>query len=230
MRIGVPARLLLAAALPLTACQLARAETSPLAVRVAIAPHMVDTMSGVAWTAMTEACTEIWKREGVALTWSGAVNDADVVLPLVFNHREVRKHDHKGGDAFGVTLFAGHSRTIVVSIGRAREVIAQRHGLADSSDAMTLDIAMGRLLGRVVAHEIGHALLLTLTHAAEGLMRARLETDDLRPGFDGEFALAAPDRRRLAMRFSNRQPPDLALATFTWTDAPRAPSPLRAPR
>jgi hypothetical protein len=226
----MPARLLLAAVLLLASCLLAQAESSRHAVRVALAPDMVDTLSGIAWKALTEECTTIWEREGVALTWAGAGDGTDAVLPLVFNHREVRKHDHKGGDAFGVTLFAGHSRTIVVSIDRAREVIAQRHGLADSSDAMSLDIAMGRLLGRVVAHEIGHALLLTLTHAAEGLMRARFETGDLRPGLDGEFALAAPDRQRLAIRFSNRRPADVALATFTWREAPPAPSPLRARR
>ncbi len=131
-----------------------------------------------------------------------------------------------------MTFFAGHSRTIVVSIDRAREVIAQRHGLADSSDAMTLDIAMGRLLGRVVAHEIGHALLLTLNHAAAGLGCAHASRPaTCGPGLDGEFALAAPDsRQRLARRFSSRRPPDAALATFTWTDAPPAPSPLRARR
>jgi hypothetical protein len=230
MKIRVPARLLLPAVLLLACGQLARADSSRQAIRVALAPQMVDTLSGVAWKALTAECTEIWAREGVQLTWSGATDGADVVLPLVFNHREVRKHDHKGGDAFGVTLFSGHSRSIVVSIDRARDVIAQRRGLADSSDAMTLDIVTGRLLARVVAHEIGHALLLTLTHAAEGLMRARLDTGDLGPGLDGDFALAAPDRGRLAMRFSNHRPPEVARATVTWTDAPPAPSRPRAPR
>jgi hypothetical protein len=226
----VPARLLLAAVLLLISSPLAWAESSGRVIRVALVPRMVDILSGVAWRAMIDECTSIWAREGVELTWSGASAGTDVVLPLEFNHREVKKHDRKGGDAFGVTLFAGHSRSIVVSIDRARDVIAQRHGLADSSDATTLDIVMGTLLGRVVAHEIGHALLLTLTHAPEGLMRAHFDHDDLRPAVGGQFALGAPDRRRLATRFSSRRPTDGALATITWMDAPPAPSPLRARR
>jgi hypothetical protein len=197
---------LLAAALLFISCQLAHAETAGRIARVALAPVMVDQVSGVAWRAMTAECNRIWAREGIALSWDGSSGDADVVLPLVFDHRETRKHDRKDGDAFGVTLFAGRSQRIVVSIDRAREVVAQRHGLADSSDGMTLDIALGTVLGRVVAHEIGHALLLTTTHASDGLMHPHIEAGDLRPSLDGRFALSGPDRWRLSTRFSNWNP------------------------
>ena len=227
----VPTRLLLALVLTLAACQLARAEAAPRPViRVALAPVIVNTMSGIAWRAMTDECNAIWAREGIALTWSGASAGADVVLPLVFDHREVKKYDPKSADALGVTIFAGRSQRILVSIDRAREVVARRHGLADSSDSMTLDIAMGTLLGRVVAHEVGHALLLTLAHASDGLMRANIDADDLRPALDGQFALMAPDRHRITTRFSNASRREPVLASVTWTDAPPAPSPLRARR
>jgi len=221
---------LLAAALLFMSCQLAHAETAGRIARVALAPVMVDRVSGIVWRAMTAECNRIWAREGIALTWDGSSGDADVVLPLVFDQREVRKHDRKDGDAFGVTIFAGRSQRILVSIDRAREVVARRHGLADSSDSMTLDIAMGTLLGRVVAHEVGHALLLTLAHASDGLMRANIDADDLRPALDGQFALMAPDRHRITTRFSNASRREPVLASVTWTDAPPAPSPLRAPR
>jgi hypothetical protein len=224
-------RLLLAVALLLAACPLARAEAAPgPAIRVALAPVVVDRMSGIAWRAMTDECNAIWAPEGIALTWSGEDAGADVVLPLIFDHRQLKKHDPKTGDAFGVTLFAGRSQRILVSIDRARDVVGLRRGLADSNNATTLDIAMGTLLGRVVAHEIGHALLLTLAHATEGLMRARLDADDLRPALDGQFALVAPDRQRLAVRFSHSAAREPVPATFTWTDAPPAPSPRRAQR
>jgi len=228
---SVPARLLLAAVLPFAACQLLRAEAAARPViRVAMAPVIVDTMSGIAWRAMTEECDGIWAREGIALTWSGATAGADVVLPIVFDHREVKKHDPKTGHAFGVTLFAGRSQRILVSTARAREVVGQRRGLADSGDSTTLDIAMGTLLGRVVAHEIGHALLLTKAHTVGGLMNASLELDDVRPLLDGQFALSAPDRTRLAVRFSNAPRRETTLAGVTWTDVPAPPSPRRAPR
>ena len=38
----------------------------------------------------------------------------------------------------------------------------------------------GMLLGRAVAHEIGHLILGTTKHAKSGLMRATWKTDELR--------------------------------------------------
>ena len=48
-----------------------------------------------------------------------------------------------------------------------------------------LDHRLGVVLGRAVAHEIGHYMLRTNTHATRGLMRARIasrEFADLRSG------------------------------------------------
>ena len=188
-------------------------------------------MSGVAWRAMWQECNAIWAREGITVTWSKTDTGGDVRLPLRFDDREVRKHDPKGDAALGVTVFVGRSQQILVSIARARHVIALRRGLADSGDATTLDIALGVLLGRVIAHEIGHALLLTTRHSNDGLMRAEYDADDVRPATGGRFALARHERDRLAVRFSNMpSPPQVALAHFTWRDAPPVPSLLRAPR
>jgi hypothetical protein len=228
----VPARLLLAAALQLAACPLARAESAaPADVRVTVAPVVKERMSGVAWRAMTAECNRIWAAEGIALEWSDRATGARLVLPLTFDDGEVRKLDSRRDNALGITLFAGRSRRIVVSVARAREVIALRRGIADSDDAMTLDIAMGVLLGRVVAHEIGHALLLTTSHSIHGLMRAQFDAHDLRPSLQGQFALSPSDRDRLAVRFSNEPiPAQLALADVTWMDVPTAPSLPRAPR
>jgi hypothetical protein len=181
----------------------ARAETpGPRPVRVTLAPEERKVMSGIAWRAMTQECDAIWAREGVILTWSKTETGSDVRLPLRFDDRELRKRDPKGDAALGVTVFEGRSQRILVSIARAREVIALRRGLADSGDATTLDIALGVLLGRVIAHEIGHALLLTTRHSSEGLMRADYDAD-VRSATSGQFALARHERERLNVRFSN---------------------------
>jgi hypothetical protein len=124
-----------------------------------------------------------------------------------------------------VTLFEGRSQRIVVSPARARQVVARRHGLADSEDATALDIAMGRVLGRVVAHEIGHALLLTTRHADDGLMRARLDSNDVRPPHDGQFALSATDAGgwRCASRTTRVRWPRAYSVGSTLTIRPRNP-------
>jgi hypothetical protein len=247
------ARLLLAAGFHLIAGGLwAGAQTLERpAIRVRLEPIIQDTISGVAWNAMTEELRDIWSREGVDVGWKrDGDSNADVTFPVFFNDRELRKHDPKDADAFGVTLFAGRSQRILVSAQRARLVVSGHRGLADSRDAMALDIAHGRLLGRVLAHEVGHALLLTLRHSTQGLMSPQLEQRIVAPLGAEQFALSTSDRQRLATRFSIGEAAELradaapapiplrptaaaadaTITTITWVDAPPAPSRLRAPR
>lgn len=64
------------------------------------------------------------------------------------------------------------------------------------------DTFVGRALGRVLAHEIGHYLLASRVHTAEGLMRASFDGDELlRPARDS-FAIAARDLPRLRARLA----------------------------
>ena len=51
-------------------------------------------------------------------------------------------------------------------------------------------------LGRVVAHELGHFLLGTTTHAPEGLMRAHYRPEDLVDSSDRRFRLTTEDVAR----------------------------------
>jgi hypothetical protein len=249
-------RLLAAAALHLIAGAVwAGAQTIERPViRVRLVPEIKDDLSGVAWNAMTQAFREIWSREGVDVAWADGNEQgppADVTLPVIFDDRELRKHDPKPAEAFGVTLFAGRSQRILLSVKRAREVISAHRGLADSKDGMTLDIAHGRLIGRIVAHEVGHALLLTLRHSTHGLMSPQLEQRDAPPLGELQFALSASDRERLTTRFTRIEdvgqradasrderpagpaaaaPGAAAMTTITWTDAPPAPSRPRVRR
>lgn len=59
------------------------------------------------------------------------------------------------------------------------------------------DQALGRVVGRAVAHEIGHFLLGVQTHAPNGLMRAALDPEHMvNPGTE-HFKLQAGDVRAL---------------------------------
>jgi hypothetical protein len=57
--------------------------------------------------------------------------------------------------------------------------------------------ALARIVGRVVAHEIGHWLLRSRTHSTSGLMRARQNTDELVDPGRGGFALTRAEIARL---------------------------------
>ena len=57
----------------------------------------------------------------------------------------------------------------------------------------------GRLLGRAIAHEIGHLLLGTASHACAGLMRARWLTGELQRDWPLDWMLS--DREGAQMRW-----------------------------
>jgi len=205
----VPARALVVTVLSLVLLGPA-AQAQPLSrpvVRVRVTPVIKDPVSGVAWNALTEECARIWSAEGVEIGW-GADDvgrpAADVTLPLVLDDRELQKHDpSRSKDAFGITLFSGRTQRVLVSSARVRQLIAARRKLADSDDSTVRDLAVGRLLGRVVAHEIGHVLLLTTQHTPDGLMSASLTGRSLGPFQPAHFALSLVERQRIATRFSN---------------------------
>jgi hypothetical protein len=60
------------------------------------------------------------------------------------------------------------------------------------------DVVHGRVLGRALAHEIGHYLLRSRQHLEVGLTRARQSTLDLVSLDRRHFALSADEMRRLA--------------------------------
>lgn len=71
------------------------------------------------------------------------------------------------------------------------------------------DLTLGRVLGRALAHEIGHFLLRSQAHSTVGLMRALQPTADLVDPDRHHFGLSAGDVRRLAaMTSSFPQPTD----------------------
>jgi hypothetical protein len=65
------------------------------------------------------------------------------------------------------------------------------------------------LLGRVMAHELGHLLLGVSTHSATGLMRGNWTHHDVRRQRDDEWLFAADDVLAILRRFDGSAPPPL---------------------
>jgi hypothetical protein len=127
-------------------------------------------------TARNEA-TAIWKPYGIELLWSdngpcAAALHLDVSvarykpdltldgLPLVLGRAMV--------DPSGVV-----QGPIRISFDAVEQLLRRR-----ASNPVLHDYELGRALGRVLAHELGH-VLLGRDHDSKGLMRARLTTEDL---------------------------------------------------
>jgi hypothetical protein len=177
-----------------------------------------DHLSGPAFRTIQHEASRIWLRHGVALTWTEQpAARCDTFEEIVFDDDQLIKlAKGKVDTALARTVFLGRSRTIYVSAPRAFEMLAQlRDKAAHNVNDGERDVRGGTLLGRIVAHELGHALLTTLAHSKSGLMRPVFGLKDVLSNDERLNDLTPVESNRLAMRFS--------LVPF---DSPSAPSVL----
>lgn len=131
----------------------------------------------------------IWRRAGVRLRWPAGRRDggADESLRVLVLGRASQG---TGGHAWpvGELLEDQDGRAFaVISIDAARRVVDAVAG-RDEPQAL-VERRLGTVLGRAVAHEIGHFLLATRGHARSGLMRAHVDVSDFADLRSGGFYL-----------------------------------------
>jgi len=162
----------------------ADAPASSMALAIDITALM--PMSDTELRAMVGETTALWKPHGVVLTWitSGATSDP---LP----HGVVRVANGAASRTatalpLGAVVFAEGSATpahtlmlsVAAVIQTVKNVKWQNRALAELP-ANSRDHLIGRALGRVLAHELGHYLLGLRVHAKSGLMRPEFRADQL---------------------------------------------------
>jgi len=152
---------------------------------------------------MQQEAAAIWKTYGIDLRWedSSAPPPGGAVLFDVLldqsHHSELRA---VLGDA---RLPAQPSRYVPIRLDRQaiEDVLRmvtfeQLSHLTRHANIREEDV--GRALGRVLAHELGHALLATGEHRAIGLMRPAFSGEELLAGRRDLYDLSAADVARLA--------------------------------
>jgi len=184
----------------------------------AMPPRQIQTM--------VREATALWEPYGVALDW---VRPGAHVLGLPAGHDVLTIiRDHAPGQLanapFGnrplciVWFLEGHDtpeNTVTLSIDAIHRTVddaqwANRR-VADWPPGVR-DELLGRALGRVVAHEIGHYLLVWRAHTPDGLMRAAFPGGILiRPG-RGSFALSDRLLPRLRTRLAQLSTPGSTVA------------------
>jgi hypothetical protein len=176
-------------------------EAAPVCIRLT----MVDHVSGHAQNSFVAEATRIWIRHGIDLTWKQPVPaTCPTIVSMVFDERELLKLAGGVRDtALARTVFLGRSQTIYVSVPRAFAMLSQlnQHNKTISSGGER-DVRGGTLIGRVVAHELGHVLLTTTAHSEKGLMRPVFGLRDVLSAEQEATALSPIETNRLAMRFS----------------------------
>ena len=116
----------------------------------------------------------------LAVRWNGTV--------LGSTRLQLRAIDHAP-----ISIDYDAIERILESIPPHRLVARTGHSVLESPD-------VGRAIGRVLAHEIGHVLLALSFHPRRGLMRASYLPDDVIGLERNSFVLSEDERRRLHSR------------------------------
>ena len=163
--------------------------------------------------AMLREADAIWRAHGVAIVALPpeqplTPRNADLRLVVALNRTPEPTPAPGRSARLGAILFDHENipaTTLAIEVAAVEATVARtRWGGRpfDQWPAAWRDTLVGRALGRVLAHEIGHYLLASRLHASDGLMRASFDGDELlRPGRHG-FAVAARDLPRLRARLA----------------------------
>ena len=149
-------------------------EPAPLA-RLELLLTTTPGLPEAARTSMMAEAEAIWATQGVVIDWlppTASITPSRNRLRVFVVER--RQSGSTQGDAFTVGELMrplnGHP-VAMMSIESAQRLLTSVRGRA-GYDLIAVDRRrLGVVLGRALAHEIGHYLLETHTHARDGLMR-----------------------------------------------------------
>ena len=178
------------------AALLTTSSTSAAAGRLVVRTY---DMFGVAAEEMRKAranATDILKDAGLEVVWRDCsagcpdpIGSDDVVVRIVAAPASI------GAESLGCAIV-----DVRQGMGTLATVYADRIGALASRTGVN----PGTLLGRAIAHEIGHLLLGTARHSAAGLMRALWSDRDVKRDVVAEWTFSTVEvagiRRGLALR------------------------------
>jgi hypothetical protein len=165
-------------------------------------------------TAIAEAAA-IWAPYGVAVDLAGHCDASVPDTALLRVEVVTARRASSGGfrPPLGAIVFddGEPSQVITVFLADIDHFLSTAHVLGFNHElwpTLLRDRALGRVAGRVIAHEIGHYLLQTRQHDASGLMRAMQSADDFVAPVRAGFALSKPTEARFARLHPALQPED----------------------
>lgn len=164
-----------------------------------------DSMKAAMLQIARDEVTAIWKQYGVEIVWQEQWTPAQPKpdLWVQFVDLALTSTAMRGLPAVAWIPFAHGVPRPYVRVSRPNAMALLR--TPSWFDGRPLSVAtedlqnqaLGRIVGRAVAHEIGHFLLSTQTHASSGLMRAALDPERMvNPGVE-DFKLQASSVRAL---------------------------------
>jgi hypothetical protein len=140
----------------------------------------VDGFSTISRRALEREAASIWRGSSVQLRWLEGNREvgATALRVLVTPDAVAARHGETDWAVGELLRFEGDAAIAIASLAGARRIVdvSQRTRLPDRDSER--EYRIGLVLGRAIAHEIGHYLLQTNTHAASGLMRASITASE----------------------------------------------------
>jgi hypothetical protein len=192
----------------------------------------VNVLSSAARVALREEAESIWKEGHIRLRWIRRDAEADggallrvLVIPRATEVSTTPSSPRATASETSPTLATWPVGELlrrddgdpiaIASITGARRILDQtRFQLLDHPTVH--DRRLGVVLGRALAHEIGHFLLQTNTHATRGLMRAQIDATEFADMRSGTFRLDEAARVHLA-RMAERGSLSRDASTFSYS-------------
>src|SRR5437588_1150380 len=148
---------------------------SPLRIAIERPPGMEPALVD---TALTETAT-VWRPLGCVIEWEPADPLAHAAVRVIFTDDEPVNSTPDDVLAWIRFLESGRPESVIhVSRVRARRLLASRRGALDAP-VKWHDVLLSRIIGRALAHELGHYVLASKAHTATGLMRPRFTLEEL---------------------------------------------------
>lgn len=175
--------------------------------------------SAVLETTRSEAA-RIWSDAGVRLRWV-APDKVPYAAPrsewmvVTCDTREMTQPTR--GSPFTLPIAAirfiasAPTNTILLDLENARQALRDdphERAHLQKRPGSVRDVRLGRIVGRSIAHEIGHFVLRSTDHAPEGLMKARHSVRALAGDSLAPFTVGLPARPALAARPAPAAPSD----------------------
>jgi hypothetical protein len=153
--------------------------------------------------AVLDEVDAIWRPMGVAVRLASRSAKPCDRLIVVRSDLEAVPGDASAETALGwVPFVEGRARQLVyLRVSRARSMI-YAVSLGKRPGSMT-ELLVAKLLGRSLAHELGHVLLNSRDHNTTGLMRSLYRAQDVLWDATDAYTLDAQQRARLFANHAN---------------------------
>ena len=160
-----------------------------------------NELSAVSQSALINETESIWRDAHVQLRWirDNRSTDEDRPLRIVVARRVMAVTDNQWPVA-ELMRFEDRSAIALASISAALRIVEERPELPLVDLPAMRQYKLGVVLGRAVAHEIGHYLLQSNAHSPYGLMRASIDAREFADLRTGAFRLDRESQAYLAAR------------------------------